>query len=174
MAAYKSLADGKRKLTLCLTKPTDPENPTPAELNAGIDASCDVLDGDFTWGATDSEKVNEKMLCTKNNANSLGADNLQAAFTVARVWDSVTKQFHETGDATYQAVKAKGTTLWGYLRESAKDADEPWATGDEFDGLELLTDTPQRLGEGSGYIKRRIPCEPQNGWIGGEVAAATP
>ena len=60
------------------TKPANPAAPTATELNAGIDLSCDVMASDFTWGATDSDKVAEKALCVENNANALGASNFAA------------------------------------------------------------------------------------------------
>lgn len=167
----KSLADGHIKFTLLEEEPADPENPTAAELNAGIDASCDVLASDFTWSATDSDKVAEKALCTENNSNALGASNFTAGVTLFRYFDETTKNASATEDDAFQATKVKGTTLWGYMRETAKKSTEAWASGDEISlGLEVLTDSPQRLDSG-GYIKRRIPMEPQNGWSEITVAA---
>lgn len=167
----KSLADGHVKLTILTTEPANPAAPTAAELNAGIDFSCAVLASDFTWSATDSDKVNEKPLCTENNANAIAADNFQAGLTLFRMFDSTTGAVDETEDVAFQTVKAKGTTVWGYVRENGKLATADWATGDEIAlGLEVQTDNPQRMPAG-GYIKRRIPMEPQRGWPEIEVAA---
>lgn len=165
----KSLADGHLKFTLLTDEPADPANPTATELNAGIDASCSVLASDFAFSFGDSDKVNEKALCATNNANALGADNLTARATFFRMWDEGTKQADLTEDEAFQAVKAKGTTVWGYIRESAKLATENWAADDEFLGMELLTDRSQRPQNAGGYIKRTVPFEPQLGWEG-EVA----
>lgn len=168
----KSLADGHIKLTLLTEKPADPSAPTVAELNAGIDVSCDVLASDFTWSPTDSDKINEPALCTKNNANAIGRANFQAGITLFRYFDDTTKNAHSTEDAGFAATQTRGTKLWGYARETAKESTEAWAADDEiYLGLEVDTDSPQRLDSG-GYIKRRIPMEPQNGWENITVAAA--
>jgi hypothetical protein len=169
----RSLADGHSKLTLLITEPADPAKPTAAELNAGIDVSCDVLASDFTWSAGDSDKVNEKALCTTNNANSIGASNFTAGITLFRRFDVATGAVDEAEDVAFQTVKAKGTTVWGYLRENGKLATQAWAAGDEIVlGLEVQTDVPQRPANAGGYIKRRVPMEPQNGWPEIEVKAA--
>lgn len=171
----RSLADGHIKLTILTTPPLNPAAPTVTELNAGIDVSCNVLASDFTWSATDSDKVAEKALCTQNNANAIGAGNYQAGITLFRYFDETTKNADLTEDAGYQAVKTKGTTVYGYARETAKLSTEPWAADDEiFLGLENLTDTPQRPSDAGGYIKRRVPMEPQRGWEDIKVVAGTP
>lgn len=158
----KSLADGHLKFTILTEKPADPNAVTATILNAGIDASCSVLASDFTFSPADSDKVNEKALCTTNNANAIGADNFQAGATLFRYFD-------ETGaadlleDEAYQALKEKGTTVWGFLREDGKLSTADWADGDEYLWMELLTDRPQRPSNAGGYIKRRVPMEPQSG-----------
>lgn len=161
----KSLADGHSKLTLLTTEPANPAAPTAAELNAGIDVSAAVLASDFTWSATDSDKVNEKSLETTNNANAIGADNYQAGLTLFRYYDDATGLVNVVEDAAFQAVKTKGTNVWGYLRENGKHATDAWASGDDISlGLEVETDNPQRPQNAGGYIKRRVPMEPQRGW----------
>lgn len=167
----KSLADGHVKLTILTDEPANPGAPTVAELNAGIDFSCAVLASDFTWSAADSDKVAERALCDTNNKNALGADNFQAGITLFRMFDAVTGAVDETEDEAFQAVKAKGTTVWGYVRENGKLATAAWAADDEIPlGMELLTDNPQRPQNAGGYIKNRVPLEPQRGWVG--IAAA--
>ncbi|MDN4173917.1 hypothetical protein QWY28_13230 [Nocardioides sp. SOB77] len=169
----KSLADGHLKFTILTTKPANPAAPTVTELNAGtaIDASCSVLASDFTFSAADSDKVNEKALCTTNNANAIGADNFTAGATFFRYFDEA-GAVDLTEDEAFQAVKEKGTTVWGYLREDGKLSTAAWAAGDEFLGMELLTDRSQRAQNAGGYIKRRVPFEPQAGWDGVVAAAA--
>lgn len=170
----KSLADGHSKLTFCTDKPADPGNPTAAELNAGIDASEAILASDFNWSATDSDKVNEKALADTSNANALSASNFQAGVTAFRMFDADTGAVDETEDEVFQALKVKGTELWGYLRETGKLASAAWATGDEIVlGLHVVTDNPQRPSNAGGYIKRRVPMEPQEGWPEIEVVAGT-
>jgi hypothetical protein len=168
----RSLADGKTKFTLLLEEPADPAAPTAAELNAGLDFSCDVLASDFLWGATDSDKVAEKALCTENNANALGASNFQAGFTVFRYFDGTTGAPDPTEDAKFAAVKAKGTPLWGYARKTGKKATAAWAASDEiYLGAEIATDEPQPPSDLGGYVKYRIPAEVQTAWPFISVAA---
>lgn len=168
----KSLADGHTKLTLLTTKPANPAAPTATELNAGIDASCDILASDFTWSAADSDKVAEKALCDTSNKNALGASNYTAGMTVFRQFDAATGAVDVAADDVFQAVRTKGTTLWGYVRKNGKLATQAWAAGDEIPiGLEVVTDTPQAPSDSGGYIKNRIPLEPQQGWDFIAVAA---
>ncbi|GAW54746.1 hypothetical protein [Nocardioides sp. PD653] len=168
----KSLADGHVKLTILTDEPANPAAPTASELNAGIDFSCAVLASDFNWSATDSDKVAERALCDTSNKNAIAASNFQAGLTLFRMFDAVTGAVDETEDEAFQTVKAKGTTVWGYVRENGKLATAAWAAGDEIAlGLEVLTDNPQRPQNAGGYIKRRVPLEPQKGWPEIEVAA---
>jgi len=175
----RSLADGKTKLTFLTTEPANSQAPTAAELNAGIDASCNVLASDFTWGPTDSDKVQEKALCTKNNANAFGPSNYQAGVTPFREFDSTNPGKPDaTADTVFAAMKVKGTELWGYARRTGKDANDAWATGDEiFFGAHVLTDSPQPPQDLGGYIKFRVPMEPQEGYefivVGGVAWQAT-
>lgn len=160
----RTLADGKTKFTILTTAPADPAAPTVTELEAGIDVSCHILSSDFTWGATDSDKVAEKALCDVGNANAIGASNFQAGVTMWRYFDA-SGGFDETEDAGFEALKTKGTTLYGYARRTDKGAREAWATGDEiFLGAEVVTDEPQPPSDLSGYIKWRVPMEVQRGY----------
>lgn len=166
------LADGRIKFTVLITKPVNAAAPTAAELNAAsaLDLSCKVLSENFNFGATDSDKVGEKALCDVGNANSLGASNFTAGFTLWRYY-APAGGIEATDDASFAAVKAKGTTLYAYGRLSDKLATAPWAAADEvFLGAEIVTDTPQRS-ETGGFIKYRIPCEVQRGYPFIAVAA---
>lgn len=161
MAYARSLSDGHIKFTICTTAPANPAVPTAAELNAGIDCSALVLASDFSFGATDSDKVQEKSLVDVNNVNALGPSNLQAGFSLFRQFNTSTGAPDGTGDAAFTACKAKGTILYGYVRETGKLASAAWASADEARGMQLLTDEPQEASTQGGYVKKRIPCEPQ-------------
>lgn len=168
----KSLADGKQKFTICTTKPEDPAAPTATELNGGLDFSCDVLASDFMWTAADSDTIDEKALCSVNNAVAYGASNFNAGITVFRYFEEATGQPDATEDAKFAALDEKGTTVWGYLRKTGQDYDEDWATDDEIAlGMEVLTDTPQQPSDLGGSIKYRIPMAPQRGYPFIKVAA---
>ena len=157
----KSAADGKKKFTLLLTKPAALK-PTAAELNAGLDVSCMVLDSDANWTNTASDRFNEKPACTTGNSQALGAANYDTALTFLRE-DLVAGGIDAAGlDAGYQAVKVRGTTVWIYLRETDKLSTEAWAVGDEIHlGGEVVSDAPMRVNN-DGNIKRRIEFLPQN------------
>ena len=165
----KSLADGHKKVAILTTKPANPAAPTVAELNAGIDASCAILFSDFTWSAADSDTVDEKALCDVGNATAYGASNWDGGMTLFRYFTSGGAA-DATADTAYTATKVKGTTLWIYVRDTSKLSTAAWAAADEiYLGGEVLTDTPQ-AGEGTGYIKRRIPLAFQKGYD--NIAAA--
>lgn len=157
------LADGRTKFVLLTTEPAVPASPTAAELNAGIDLSFKVLQDNFTFTAGDSDKVAEKALGDINNSNSLGASNFTAGFTLWR-------QFADGGgfdpveDAGFEAVKVKGSTVWLYARKTDKLASVAFAAGDEiYLGMEAINDEPQDV-SGGGFIKYRIPLEPQDSY----------
>ena len=161
----KSLADGHTKFTILTTEPVDPEDPTPTELNAGIDAECNILASDFLFGATDSDKVAEKALCDINNSNALGASNFQAGVTAFRYFDDTTGAVDVTEDAVFQALKVKGTELWCYARKTGVLATSAWVAADEiYLGAKVITDEPQPPSDGGGYIKMRVPMEVQQAW----------
>ena len=164
------LADGKTKFTILVTKPVNPAAPTATELNAGIDLSCDILSSDFTWTATDSDKVSEPALCDANNSNAIGKGNYSTGITLWRKYATAggPDEANETG---WAAVLEKGSEVYGYARESDKDSTEAWAAADEiYLGGLVATDTPQRT-DGTGFIKRRIPMEPQRMYDNVVVAA---
>lgn len=157
------LADGRTKFALLTTEPAIPASPTADELNAGIDLSFKVLQDNFTFSAGDSDKVAEKALGDINNSNSLGASNFTAGFTLWR-------QFADGGgfdpveDAGFAAVRVKGATVWLYARKTDKLASLPFADGDEiYLGMTAINDEPQDV-SGGGFIKFRIPLEPQDSW----------
>lgn len=169
--AVRVLADGKIKFSVLTTAPADPSAPTAAELNAGIDASCLVLLENFSWTAADSDRVNEPALCTTVNAEAPGRGNSNLAMQLWRWYDPETGAVDAAADVLFDAVKLKGTTLYGYTRVGGKDYSEDWAEGDIFDyGAEFLTDAPQLPGL-TGLIKVSVPCLAQAAWQYGTVAA---
>lgn len=161
----RSLADGKTKFTILTSAPTDPAAPTSTELNAGIDASCAILSSDFLWGAADSDKIAEKALCATSNANALGASNYQVGLTPFRYFDESDVSATSEGDDVFQALKAKGTTLYGYARKTSKASTADWVDGDEiYLGGSFITDEPQPPSDLGGYVKWRVPGEVQTAY----------
>ena len=151
------LADEHIKFTVLTTKPADVEAPTATELNAGIDASCLIFADNYTWTATDSERIGERALCEGSASESPGIGNYDLGITAWRYFDDTTGKVDATADTLFAAVKEKGTTLWMYERRTGQPHDEDWAAGDEIHlGGEVTTDTPQAT-DNSGFIKYRIP-----------------
>lgn len=156
----KVLADGKLKWTLCTSEPADPGAPTVTELNAGIEASRQTLVSDFNFTNAASATFEEKPLAVKGQSMALGISNYDLGATFIREFDPEGGPDVSGDDAAYQAVKAKGTTVWAYARENEKDSTEPWEAGDEiYLGGEILSDAPARVNN-DGNIKRRVPFLP--------------
>lgn len=170
----KSLADGHTKLALFATKPADIEKLKVADFTDSIDASCRILSTDYNVGPQASETVDEKALCVPNNAQALGASNYQFEITSFRYFDkdgkAEVKEGDDIGDAVYQMLKKKGTTIWAVERFTSKESKEAWAEGDEYSWYEVTMDVPQPA-ERSGFIKARHVGLPQDGALDKIVAA---
>lgn len=162
----KSLADGHTKLTLFAEKPADLDNLTATELNEALDASCRILSSDYNVGAAASETVDEKALCVVNNAQALGASNYQFEITSFRYFaeDGTPEEQEgdEVGDAVYQLLREKGTTIWAVERFTNKESKEDWATGDPYNWFEVTMDVPQPA-DRTGFIKAKHVGLPQDG-----------
>lgn len=165
----KSLADGRKKVAILSTIPTNPAAPTVAQLTAGIDAGPKILSSGFTLGATSSETVDEKPLSVAGNVKVFTTSNYEGEiqpfreFTSAGVADVA-------GDTVYQALKTKGTRVWIAVRFTSKLSTDPWVAGDEVSVYECVTDNP-RNAEATGYIKKIVPLSVENAWENGTVAA---
>lgn len=165
------LADEHIKLTVLTTKPADVTAPTATELNAGIDASCLVFADDYTWTATDSERIGERAICEGSASESPGIGNYDLGVTAWRWFDPETGEIDAAADELFAALKEKGTTVWAYERRTGKEHSEDWAAADEIHlGGEVTTDTPQ-VTENTGFIKYRIPLMSGRMVDFGEVAA---
>ena len=157
--ALRTLMDGTLKVTILTTAPTDPNAIPLADLTAGIDATCDLAKAGTRFSATASDTINDTRLCDDANANALGASNYEA--TAAVFWLLDEDGGYATADnPTYEALRAKGSTVWAVLREGPS-AKTDWASGDAYELYEVVTDNPQRPTETSGYIKRIIPMQVQ-------------
>ena len=157
----RSLAAGRTKLVVLTTAPTDPKNPTLAELSAGIDISCRVKGSSFKGGPTDSEKVDSDLLCEDIKSQAYGQSNYELEYEPYRYWDPTTKQFEagttgaDIGDKAYQLVKEKGTYLHYYVRRTFKKSKEDFTAGDEVMYLAGANDWPQFV-DGDGYQSRLV------------------
>ena len=168
----KTLADARTRLAILTTKPVNPKAPTVTELNAGIDASCRLLKSDYRLSPTASDTVPDTELCSEGNAVTFGASNYEGSVTPFWYLDEDGKS-DTTEDTVYQALKEKGTELWFVEREGPR-YDEPWATGDEVEVYNVITDNPQKPSDRAGYIKRVVPLGVQTAELSAVVAAGTP
>ena len=122
------------------------------DLHLAGDADLTVTGGDSTIGTS---------------ANS----NFSAGMTIFRYFNAGTGVADPVEDSLWTATKVKGTSLWIYVRETGKLETAAWATADEiYLGGKVLTDLPQKPSDAGGYIKRRIPLEPQSMYP--DIAAA--
>lgn len=169
--AVRTLAEAHIKLSILTTKPADPANPTVTELEAGIDASCKVTKDGFRWTMADSDTIDDAALCVSGKAVAPGADNYDLALQVYRYWlDGAERGADPTEDVLYEALRQKGTQIWGYARITDKLGTEPWAAGDEIHlGVDAWCDWPQHVD--GGWIKVRVPLYPNQGWPHIKVAA---
>lgn len=165
MAGIRSLADGHEKIAILTTKPANPAQPTPTELNGGIDAAANILASDWTFGPTDSDTFNERAVAEENNPNAYGPGNGQFGATIFRKFDAATGASDAEDDELFTAMKAKGTTVWVYSRITGKKSADVWAATDEiWYGAEVLLDAAQRPSATGGYIKNRIPGQVQKSY----------
>lgn len=165
----KTLADGRIRFRILTTEPADLNAITAAEVNAGIVAECRVLKSDFRLSATASDTIPDTELCSEGNAVAFGASNYEGNMTPFRYLDD-TGDADLTGDVVWEAVKAKGTTFWAVTSEG-KPHSTDFATGDEYDAYEVITDNPQKPTDRGGYIKRVIPLGIQRAYENKVIAA---
>ena len=170
--AARLLADERIKLTFLTTLPANVTAPTATELNAGIDASCLIFADDYSWTATDSERIGERAICEGSASESPGIGNYDLGVTAWRWFDAETGEIDTEADELFEALKVKGTVLWAYERRG-KRHDEDWTTGDEIHlGGAVTTDTPQ-VSENTGFVKYRVPLLSGRMVSFGEVAAGS-
>ncbi|MFB8368585.1 hypothetical protein ACFC25_04385 [Pseudarthrobacter sp. NPDC055928] len=114
--------------------------------------------------------MSEPALCDTNNSNAIGKGNHSTGLTLWRKF--LTAGGADTANETgWAALSEKGAEVYGYARETDKDSTEAWAATDEiYLGGLVVTDTAQRT-DGTGFIKRRIPLEPQRMYDNIVVAA---
>ena len=175
----RSLASGRRRVSILSVAPADLAKPTKAELDAGIMASCRILASGYTMGPGTSDTVDEATLCDEQTPKTpTNATWEDGEMTIFRYFDAQGKAETgaagtpaDIGDRVFQAMKIRGTTLWVYDRFTSKKATEEWAEGDECRGFEVVTDA-WNTGENEGWIKAVVPMLVQKGEINAVVSAA--
>lgn len=166
----RMLAKGHTKVAVLTVKPANLASPTVTELAAGIDASPHIPSSMWNWTVGDPTTETDTPLSSDADQEVPIADTYQLSFGVYREY-AAAGGADPTEDALFEAVKARGATLWIYARKTDKLSTAAWAASDEFYlGGEVITSTPKDV-EG-GYIKFEVPLFPVNMTKFGTVGAS--
>lgn len=171
MAAIKTLADARTKLTILTTPPADLAAITLAELEAGIEASCQVAKNGTRFSPTASDTMSDPAFCDEGNSQVLGPSNYEASIAPFLWHDADTGAYDETANAVYEAAGVKGAELVYVLRKGPA-FDQAWASGDRYKAYVAVSDNPQEPTETGGYIKENITLLVQRAELDGAVATA--
>ena len=150
------LNDGVDKVTLLATQPADIDAMTVTEANAGDDHSGSIvnpLDVNFA----DSARFTFKTINVTGNAERNGRTNAAGMLRIVREYDAATLLVDATEDATFAAFGTKGTAVKLAIRRGPKPSADEWETGDEYDYIELETDTARKVAEDDQYIVYDVP-----------------
>lgn len=164
-----TLSDGNVKVTALTTKPADVAAVTTTELTAGTDIQDYVLKSDFRLSPIASDTVTDTPLGQAGTATSFGPSNYEGTVTIFRDLDASTGLPVTAGEDVWDLFKEKGTQLWLVLREGPS-SDTAWASGQEYEIYEVLTDTPQHPTDRAGYVKRTVTLGVQNASLYNTVA----
>lgn len=164
----RTLADGNLKVCILTVKPADLKAITLTELAAGIDAAEHLAKSSTRYSPTASETVADGRLSDKGNPSSYGGSNYEANAGVFWLLDQDGKYVADANPA-FEALREKGALTWHVLREGP-DESVAWASGDDYEVYEVISDNPQRPSESAGYIKRTCPMQVQR-HVEGKVAA---
>lgn len=164
-----TLADGRTRLAILTTAPSNPNAITVAEWAAGIDAADFINKSDFRMSPTDPDVVPDQPMSQRGNAKTWGNANFEARITVLRDLDGTTFQSLAAGDLVWNAVKTSGTTVWLAKRTGPLESTAV-AASQEYTWAKVITAEPQEPQDMAGYIKHPIPLGPQE-WGRGTTAA---
>jgi hypothetical protein len=141
----------------------DPENPTAAEINAGVNISCAVVRG-YTLNPTASDTDDSASICDSGNVSNRLYDNYEGELTMFRDADS--------SDATSVYNKARELFMepdfrhWVYRRVGKKNALPAVAT-DEVEGFLFANDNIRSVDGGdAGPIQFTVPELAQGNYTG--------
>jgi hypothetical protein len=141
----------------------NPEAPTAAELNAGVNISCAVVRG-YTLNPTSSDTDDSASICDTGNVSNRLYDNYEGELTLFRDRDSA--------DATSIFNKARALFLepdfrhWVFRRVGKKN-DVAAAVGDEVEGFLFANDNIRSVDGGdAGPIQTTIPELAQGTYTG--------
>lgn len=165
-----TLADGKLKVTALTVPPADINNITLAELTAGIDIQDYVLKSTYRLSPTEDDTVPDTPLGTEGNAVAFGPSNYEGTVSPFRYLDE-TGRPEVDGEEVWNLFREKGSQLVLVEREGP-DPDEAWAAADEYEAYQVLTGTPRKPSDRTGYIKRDVTLGIQKAALFKKVAGA--
>lgn len=148
----------------------DPSNPTPTELNAGVNLTCRVTVANYQFGITGNESITDPAPCDDIEAGVPGRATVEAGFDMFRFKDTA-------DDIAWTTFTEKG--LPGYLverigqfPEGVRVEDAPYKAADVVQILDALTFDPVPQSPATaGYEKFRQTFAPQRHWPRAVVAA---
>ena len=163
--AVRTMADGNIGVYLLTTKPAA-SIPTATELNAGIDASCEVAKSGTHLRPTGSATVSDAPMCESGNSTDFGAANFEGQIAPFAYFDPATGKYSATDSKALEALDTKGTTIWVYFVEGVKPREGGKPEGGErVYGGQWTTDTPQPGPVTGEYLKRIVPLGYSGGWV---------
>ena len=174
MARVRTMADGNIGVYIMTAKPAAATGiPTVSELTSAVDASCDVAKSGTYLRPTGSDTNSDAEFCEDGNAVTYGASNYEGQIAPFLYFNPSTGKYDATESDVWEALDAKGTTVWVYLVEGvkAKSGGKPIG-GEPFYGGSFTTDSPQPGPVTGEYLKRIIPLGYQGGWVMGTLAAS--
>ena len=162
--------DGLERVRVSTTRPDNPGALTAVEADEFVTIECHILKSDFRLSPTASDTISDSLLCTVGNAVSYGASNYEGTVSPVRFLDEDGLPDPEN-DIAWDLFKQKGTRLWILVSEGPAHT-EAFASGQEYDLYEVVTDSPQKPSDRAGWIKRTVPLGVQNAWLNRTIASA--
>lgn len=155
----RMLSAGRTKVTMLTAAPADVENPTVAELEAGIDISGMIPRSLFNWTTAEPNKESDTPLSAQFEAQVPIEKTYDLKFGLYRDFDEVSGGFDAAGEAAFEAVKLMGSTVWVYARRTDKLSGDAWEAADEiYLGGEVTSDGARLVADG--YQKFEIGFSP--------------
>lgn len=167
MAGVKTLADQNIKIAMLTSVPADLSAIPLATLTAAEDVSCLLATSNTRFSATASETIADPAVCESANTQVFGASNYEASAAPFWYLDAAGK-YLAADNVAYEALRDKGSRVAFVLREGPK-FDTAWASGDQYEAYEVISDNPQRPTDSGGWVKRIVPLAVQRAELHGVV-----
>lgn len=153
----------------------NPQAPTAAELNAGVDLTTAIAWDGFELGASDSSDIDDASLADAAGFVEPGFDQYNASLSLFYPADMTDVSSDYV--AAYETFKTR-VTGWLYMRVNGGLYTVNYAAGDVISGFKVITDFTAHDAEGEDSVKFNVEFLPQgfayvNTMVAG-AAAVTP